>query len=122
MAGPPLACCTPGIGSLAYVPGPMILLPVLGQIGFAISREVPPDGVVDALTELLHSHSAIRLDARRAVQAVDNPMEVGAMMPAESWSWLQRTVGKLGLRPFIPIGSIHTACGTTSIIINGKRP
>ncbi len=94
---------------------------VLGQIGFAIGREVPPGGVVDALTELLRSYSTIRLDARRAVQAEDNPIEVEAMLLAESWNWLPRAVGKLGVRPFTRIGSIHAAGGTTSIIINGKQ-
>ncbi|MDP9379707.1 MAG: hypothetical protein M3Q29_06075 [Chloroflexota bacterium] len=77
---------------------------------------------MDDLTKLLYPHSTVRLDAGRAVQAVDNPIEVGAMLPAESWSWLQRTVGKLSVRPFMRLGSIHTTGGTTSIIINQKRP
>ncbi len=94
---------------------------VLGQISFAIGREVPSGGVADALTELLHSYSTVRLDARQAVQAEDNLIEVEAMLPAESWNWLQRAVGKLGVRPFMGIGSVHTTGETTSIIINRKR-
>ncbi len=93
-----------------------ILRGVLGQIGFAIGREiVPEDGVVEALADLLRSNTTIRLEARGAARAEGIPIEIGVVPPAERWGWLQRARKKLGIWQFVSVGCILTTGSTSSI-------